>query len=52
MKTKDILLVDDDIDYLYLLGMLLKAEVITVSDGFKALEVLRIWCAVHSNRAL
>lgn len=44
MKTKDILLVDDDIDYLYLLGMFLKAEgfeVTTVSDGFKALEVLR-----------
>lgn len=44
MKTKDILLVDDDIDYLYLLGMLLKTEgfeVTTVSDGFKALEVLR-----------
>lgn len=44
MKTKDILLVDDDIDYLYLLGMFLKAEgfeVTTVSNGFKALEVLR-----------
>ena len=44
MKTKDILLVDDDIDYLYLFGMFLKAEgfeVTTVSDGFKALEVLR-----------
>lgn len=44
MKTKDILLVDDDIDYLYLLGMFLKAEgfeVTTVSDGFKALDVLR-----------
>lgn len=44
MKTKDILLVDDDIDYLHLLSMLLKSEgfdVRTASDGIKALETLK-----------
>ena len=44
MKTKDILLVDDDIMYLHLLSTFLQFEgfdVIAVTDGFKALEVLR-----------
>ena len=44
MKTKDILLVDDDIDYLHLLGMLLKSEgfdVSATSDGINALETLK-----------
>ena len=44
MKTKDILLVDDDINYLHLLGMLLKFEgfdVSTTSDGITALETLK-----------
>jgi len=44
MKTKDILLVDDDIYYLHLLSMLLKSEgfdVSTTSDGIKALETLK-----------
>ena len=44
MKTKDILLVDDDIDYLHLLSMLLKSEgfdVSATSDGIKALETLK-----------
>ena len=44
MKKKDILLVGDDIDYLYLLSMLLKSEgfdVSITSDGIKALETLK-----------
>jgi len=44
MKTKDILLVDDDIDYLHLLSILLKSEgfdVSATSDGIKALETLK-----------
>ena len=44
MKTKDILLVDDDINYLHLLGTLLKFEgfdVSTASDGINALETLK-----------
>lgn len=44
MKAKDILIVDDDIDYLHLLSMLLKSEgfdVSTTSDGIKALETLK-----------
>jgi DNA-binding NtrC family response regulator len=44
MKTKDILLVDDDISYLHLLSMLLKSEGFTVSassGGINALETLR-----------
>ena len=44
MNTKDILLVDDDINYLHLLGTLLKFEgfdVSTTSDGIKALETLK-----------
>lgn len=44
MKTKDILLVDDDINYLHLLRMLLEIEgfdVSTASDGINALEALK-----------
>jgi len=44
MKTKDILLVDDDIYYLHLLSMLLKYEgfnVSTASGGINALETLK-----------
>ena len=44
MKTKDILLVDDDIDYLHLLSMLLESEgfdVSTAPGGIKALETLK-----------
>lgn len=44
MKTKDILLVDDDIDYLHLLSMLLESEgfdVDTASGGINALETLK-----------
>lgn len=44
MKTKDILLVDDDIDYLHLLSMLLETEgfdVSTASGGINALETLK-----------
>jgi len=44
MKTKDILLVDDDIDNLNLLSMLLESEgfdVSTASSGIKALETLK-----------
>lgn len=44
MKTKDILLVDDDIYYLHLFSMLLKSEgfdVSTASDGINALETLK-----------
>lgn len=43
MKTKDILLVDDDIYYLHPLSVLLKSEgfdVSITSDGIKALEAL------------
>jgi DNA-binding NtrC family response regulator len=44
MKTKDILLVDDDIDYLHLLNMLLESEGFAVSTalgGINALETLQ-----------
>lgn len=44
MKTKDILLVDDDIDFLHLLSMLLKSEgfdVSTALGGINALETLK-----------
>jgi DNA-binding NtrC family response regulator len=44
MKTKDILLVDDDIDYLHLLSMLLESEgfdVSTAPGGINALETLK-----------
>ncbi|MBC7962051.1 MAG: response regulator [Steroidobacteraceae bacterium] len=44
MNTKDILLVDDDINYLHLLSMLLESEgfdVSTALGGFKALETLK-----------
>ncbi len=44
METKDILLVDDDIDCLHLLCMFLESEgfdVSTASDGNKALETLK-----------
>ena len=44
MKSKDILLVDDDIVYLHLLSMLLKSEgfnVSTASCGINALETLK-----------
>lgn len=44
MKTKDILLVDDDSDYLNLISMLLESEgfdVSTASDGINALETLK-----------
>ena len=44
MKTKDILLVDDDINYLHLLSMLLESEgfdVSTASGGINALETLK-----------
>ena len=47
MKTKDILLVDDDIDYLHLLSMLLESEGLDVSTalgGLKALKKLK-----HNN---
>lgn len=44
MKTKDILLVDDDIDCLHFLSMLLESEgfdVSTASGGSSALETLK-----------
>ncbi len=44
MKTKDLLLVDDDINYLHLLGMLLQSEgfdVSTALGGINALETLK-----------
>jgi DNA-binding NtrC family response regulator len=44
MNTKDILLVDDDIDNLHLLSMFLKSEgfdVSTASGGINALETLK-----------
>jgi hypothetical protein len=44
MGTEDILLVDDSVSQLHLLSMLPESEgfdVTAVSDGFKALEVLR-----------
>ncbi len=44
MKTNDILLVDDDIDYLHLLSMLLESEgfdVTTASGGINALKTLK-----------
>lgn len=44
METKDILLVDDDIDYLHLLSMLLESEGLDVSTalgGINALETLK-----------
>ncbi|NVN92395.1 MAG: response regulator [Desulfuromonadales bacterium] len=44
MKTKDILLVDDDIDYLHFLSKLLKSEgfdVSTALGGINALETLK-----------
>lgn len=44
MKTMDILLVDDDNDYLHLLSMLLRCEgfhVAAASDGIHALQLMR-----------
>jgi DNA-binding NtrC family response regulator len=44
MKTKDILLVDDDTNYLHLISILLESEgfdVSTASGGIKALETLK-----------
>jgi len=44
MKTKDILLVDDDIDYLQLFSTILESEgfdVSTASGGINALETLK-----------
>ena len=44
MKTKDILLVDDDITYLKFLSIFLESEgfdVSTASDGINALETLK-----------
>lgn len=44
MKTKDILLVDDDIDHLHFISMLLESEgfdVSTALGGIKALETLK-----------
>src|SRR5690348_4804152 len=43
MRTRDILLVDDDIDSLYLLGFFLEVEgfdVVATSHGINALEIL------------